>query len=78
MRWGLSLSKQKKGTEIVGDGRVDEQLLWEQMNSCFDPEIPVSIVELGLIYECKVETLEEGGNRVNVTHDTYSSGLWNG
>ncbi len=57
----------KKETESVGDGRVDEQLLWEQMNTCFDPEIPVNIVELGLVYDCKVEPLEEGGNRVNVT-----------
>jgi len=57
----------KQETKIVGDGRVDEQHLWEQMNSCFDPEIPVNIVELGLIYECKVEPIEEGGNRVNVT-----------
>ncbi len=64
----------KHDSEIVGDGRVDEQLLWEQMNSCFDPEIPVSIVELGLIYECKVETLEEGGNRVNVTMTLTAAG----
>ncbi len=64
----------KQETEIVGDGRVDEQLLWEQMNSCFDPEIPVNIVELGLIYDCKVEPLEEGGNRVNVTMTLTAAG----
>lgn len=53
--------------EITGDGRVDEQALWEEMSTCYDPEIPVNIVELGLIYDCKVEPLDEGGNRVNVT-----------
>ena len=64
----------KHDSEIVGDGRVDEQLLWEQMNSCFDPEIPVNIVELGLIYDCKVEPIEAGGNRVNVTMTLTAAG----
>ncbi len=64
----------KHDSEIVGDGRVDEQLLWEQMNSCFDPEIPVNIVELGLIYDCKVESIEDGGNRVNVTMTLTAAG----
>ncbi len=67
---GFEPVETKKETEIVGDGRVDEQLLWEQMGTCFDPEIPVSVVELGLIYDCKVEPLETDGkligNLVNV------------
>jgi probable FeS assembly SUF system protein SufT len=67
---GFESVEVKHETSIVGNGRVDEQLLWEQMSSCFDPEIPVSIVELGLIYDCKVEPLEDDGkligNRVNV------------
>ncbi|MFK8068327.1 MAG: putative Fe-S cluster assembly protein SufT [Gammaproteobacteria bacterium] len=66
------------GTEMVGDGRVEEGLLWEQMNSCYDPEIPVSIVELGLIYDCKVEPVEvEGkqiGNKVNVIMTLTAAG----
>ncbi len=49
------------------DGKVDEQLIWQQLSTCYDPEIPVNIVELGLIYDVKIEPLEEGGNRVNVT-----------
>lgn len=48
------------------DGRVDESLLWDQMRNCYDPEIPINIVELGLIYECKVTPLDGGGNRVDV------------
>lgn len=31
-----------------------EELAWSQMKTCFDPEIPVNIVDLGLIYECKI------------------------
>lgn len=51
---------------ITGDGTVDEGQLWEQMRTCYDPEIPINIVELGLIYECKVVPLEDQGNRVEV------------
>ena len=47
-------------------GAVDESLLWDQMRTCFDPEIPINIVDLGLIYDCKVAPTESGGNRVDV------------
>ena len=43
-----------------------EAAAWAQMQTCFDPEIPINIVDLGLIYECKVETLPEGRRKVNV------------
>ena len=43
-----------------------EQEVWEQLRSCFDPEIPVNIVELGLIYGCTVTPLEGGGYKVEV------------
>lgn len=35
-----------------------ESRVWEQLRSCFDPEIPVNIVELGLIYDCSVAPIE--------------------
>ncbi len=38
--------------EITGDGSVDEELVWQQLKTCYDPEIPINIVDLGLIYEC--------------------------
>jgi probable FeS assembly SUF system protein SufT len=43
-----------------------EKAVWAQLGTCYDPEIPISIVELGLIYECRVETLPGGGRRVEV------------
>jgi len=39
------------------------QLAWEQMKGCYDPEIPINIVDLGLVYDCDV-TQEEDGSRV--------------
>ncbi len=47
------------------DGKVDEDLIWEQLSTCYDPEIPINIVELGLIYRCEV-VVEEEGNRVDI------------
>ena len=47
-------------------GSVDEELLWDQMRTCYDPEIPINIVDLGLIYSCKVSPIEAGGHRVDV------------
>jgi probable FeS assembly SUF system protein SufT len=39
---------------------------WDQLKSCYDPEIPVNIVDLGLVYECTVAPLESGGNKATV------------
>lgn len=38
----------------LGDGEVTEESIWEQLRKCYDPEIPVNIAELGLIYEVSV------------------------
>jgi probable FeS assembly SUF system protein SufT len=42
------------------------ELAWEQLKTCYDPEIPVNIVDLGLVYSCEVTPLPEGGNRAAV------------
>ena len=39
---------------------------WDQMRTCYDPEIPINIVDLGLIYECSVSTQPDGQRVVNV------------
>src|SRR5580698_10262812 len=45
-----------------------EKEVWNQMRNCYDPEIPVNIVDLGLIYDCKIEPIPGAANsyRVNV------------
>lgn len=42
-----------------------EAAVWDALRACFDPEIPVNIVDLGLIYDMDIEPVE-GGNRVEV------------
>ena len=46
--------------------KVDEKAVWEVLKTCFDPEIPVNIVDLGLIYDLSIDRTEEGRNRVQV------------
>ncbi len=41
-----------------------EKLIWDQIKTCYDPEIPVNIVDLGLIYECRVEKQDDQRRKV--------------
>jgi probable FeS assembly SUF system protein SufT len=43
-----------------------EKEIWNQLRSCYDPEIPVNIVDLGLIYDCHISPLAAGSHRVDV------------
>ncbi len=43
-----------------------DRLVWQELRECYDPEIPVNIVDLGLVYAMKSEALPEGGHRVEV------------
>jgi probable FeS assembly SUF system protein SufT len=44
-----------------------EQLVWSQLKTCYDPEIPVNIVDLGLVYACELSKNEEGLREVAIT-----------
>lgn len=43
-----------------------EKAVWEQLKTCYDPEIPVDIVNLGLVYECRVEPAGGGHHKALV------------
>lgn len=43
-----------------------KQLVWDQLRTCYDPEIPVNIVELGLIYACNISADESGERTVQI------------
>lgn len=51
--------------EGAGDEAV-EKLVWEQLRTCFDPEIPINVVELGLVYACDLERVAEGERKVSI------------
>lgn len=44
-----------------------EKLVWSQIRTCYDPEIPVNIVELGLVYDCELIVDDSGKRHVAVT-----------
>jgi probable FeS assembly SUF system protein SufT len=44
----------------LADGAPDPEAIWDQMKRVYDPEIPVNIVDLGLVYSMDVEKAEEG------------------
>lgn len=51
--------------ENAGDEDV-EKLVWEQLRTCFDPEIPVNVVDLGLVYDVSVDHRDDGTRSVYV------------
>jgi len=43
-----------------------KKLAWEQMRGCFDPEIPINIVDLGLVYGCDVTANPDGTRNIDI------------
>ncbi len=56
------------------DGTINENQVWEAMRGCYDPEIPVNVVDLGLIYECDISQGSADGNVVNVKMTLTAAG----
>src|SRR5579883_1634225 len=55
------------GAGTLADGSPDPEAIWDQLRRVFDPEIPVNIVDLGLVYSMDIEKqAETGGYKVNV------------
>lgn len=58
---GLELAAE----ETAAPAAFSEQLVWETLKTCFDPEIPVNIVDLGLVYDLSIEK-SAGGHAIDV------------
>jgi probable FeS assembly SUF system protein SufT len=61
----LGKTPEQAGAAPAGGGDLDA-MVWEQLKTCYDPEIPVNIVDLGLVYGMEVKDNPEGGKKVEV------------
>ncbi len=62
-----ALGKKAKSilSELPDDASLEDKV-WAQMKTCFDPEIPVNIVDLGLIYSCEISEHPDGGFLIQI------------
>jgi probable FeS assembly SUF system protein SufT len=60
----------------TGSGQTvfSEEAVWDALKTCFDPEIPVNIVDLGLVYDLVTEKTPAGGHTVDVKMTLTASG----
>jgi probable FeS assembly SUF system protein SufT len=64
-----AIGKEPEPPPAVPENATDEDIeavIWNQLKTCYDPEIPVNIVDLGLIYRCEVTPLPDGQRSVAV------------
>jgi probable FeS assembly SUF system protein SufT len=63
---GLELAAKAAPTgQLVSQEKLEKEI-WNQLRSCYDPEIPVNIVDLGLIYDCHLTPLNAGSFKADV------------
>ena len=64
---GEEVTEAAKSAEAAGsNGPVERDALWEALKTVFDPEIPVNIVDLGLVYSLECSERLEGGHKVDM------------
>jgi probable FeS assembly SUF system protein SufT len=55
-----------QGETATAGGEFSEQAVWDALKTCFDPEIPVNIVDLGLVYDLSIDTTPTNAHSVHV------------
>jgi probable FeS assembly SUF system protein SufT len=56
----------EKGSPPENSGEFNEQMVWDILKTVYDPEIPVNIVDLGLIYSCKITPIDDQGKKIDI------------
>ncbi len=68
---GDSIGEQVVDTTVraatLSDGAPDPEAVWAQLRQVFDPEIPVNIVDLGLVYSMDVSKQDDGSHKVDIS-----------
>jgi probable FeS assembly SUF system protein SufT len=62
---GMAIEAPKPAGPSADAGDLERQV-WDTLKGCYDPEIPVNIVDLGLVYDLRVAERPNGGNAVSV------------
>ena len=62
----LGITPAAETPAVPATGEIDEKAVWDMLRSCYDPEIPVNIVDLGLVYDMGIEPLPSGTKKVFV------------
>src|SRR5215831_10212963 len=63
----LGMEVVQKKADLTGGPVTQEKIekeIWNQLRTCYDPEIPVNVVDLGLIYDCHIEPMNPSSYRV--------------
>ncbi|QIB64256.1 putative Fe-S cluster assembly protein SufT [Kineobactrum salinum] len=70
----LGLTAQKLDFETPADGRIDEEQVWQALRTVYDPEVPVDLVNLGLIYSVEIDQ-EQGRVAISMTLTAPGCGM---
>ena len=63
---GLAPDAKQAHAAEAGPVPFSEKLVWDRLKTVFDPEIPVNIVDLGLVYSCQITPAETGGHKIEI------------
>jgi probable FeS assembly SUF system protein SufT len=58
----------------ASDAPFSSEMVWNQLKTVYDPEIPVNVVDLGLIYSCEIKPHEKGGKQIDVNMSMTAPG----
>lgn len=70
----LGLAASSSLSAPAGQGKLTEQMVWDALKTVRDPELPVNIVDLGLIYSCSISSLQDGRHAIAVRMAMTSPG----
>ena len=63
---GIEHSDNSKKITIETNDENIEMMVWDALKNCYDPEIPVNIVDLGLVYDCTIEKEKKGQYNISI------------